>query len=45
VEPGIANLKKIINRFARRGIDNATSELQLAATAFNLMKVYRAQAV
>lgn len=45
VEPGIANLKKIINRFARRGIDNAAGELHLAATAFNLMKVYRAQAV
>ena len=43
VEPGIGNLKKIINRFTRRGIDNATSELHLAATAFNLMKVYRAQ--
>lgn len=43
VEPGIANLKKIIDRFTRRGIDNAASELHLAATAFNLMKVYRAQ--
>ena len=41
VEPGIANLKKIIDRFTRRGVDNATSELHLAATAFNLMKVHR----
>ena len=43
MEPGIANLKKIIDRFARRGIDNVASELHLAATAFNLMKVHRAQ--
>lgn len=42
VEPGIANLKKIIDRFSRRGLDNAASELHLAATAFNLMKVHRA---
>jgi hypothetical protein len=42
VEPGIANLKKIIDRFSRRGLDNAASELHLAATAFNLMKIYRA---
>ncbi len=42
VEPGIGNLKKIIDRFSRRGLDNATSELHLAATAFNLMKVHRA---
>jgi hypothetical protein len=42
VEPGIGNLKKIIDRFSRRGLDNATSELHLAATAFNLMKIYRA---
>ena len=42
VEPGIGNLKKIINRFSRRGLDNATSELHLAATAFNLMKVHKA---
>ncbi|MFE9328516.1 transposase [Nocardia sp. NPDC052278] len=44
VEPGIGNLKKIINRFSGRGMDNATSELHLAATAFNLMKIYRATA-
>jgi transposase len=42
VEPGIANLKKIIDRFSRRGLDTANSELHLAATAFNLMKVHRA---
>jgi transposase len=41
VEPGIGNLKKIINRFSRRGLHNATSELHLAATAFNLMKIHR----
>ncbi len=42
VEPGIGNLKKILDRFSRRGLDNATSELHLAATAFNLMKIHRA---
>jgi IS5 family transposase len=42
VEPGIGNLKKIIDRFSRRGLDSATSELHLAATAFNLMKIHRA---
>jgi hypothetical protein len=35
VEPGIGNLKKIIDRFSRRGLDAATSELHLAATASN----------
>jgi hypothetical protein len=45
VEPGIANLKKIIDRFSRRGLDNATNELHLAATAFNLTKIHRATAV
>jgi len=42
VEPGIGNLKKIIDRFSRRGHDAAVSELHLAATAFNLMKIHRA---
>ncbi|MFE3003058.1 transposase [Nocardia sp. NPDC059246] len=42
VEPGIGNLKKIIDRFSRRGLENAASELHLAATAFNLMKIHRA---
>jgi len=41
VEPGIGNLKKIINRFSRRGLDAVASELHLAATAFNLMKIHR----
>ena len=44
VEPGIGNLKKIIDRFSRRGCDAAASELHLAATAFNLMKIHRAAA-
>lgn len=44
VEPGIGNLKKIIDCFSRRGLENAASELHLAATAFNLMKVHRATA-
>ena len=42
VEPGIGNLKKILDRFSRRGLDNASSELHLAAAAFNLMKIYKA---
>jgi transposase len=41
-EPGIGNLKKILDRFSRRGLHNALSELHLAATAFNLMKIYNA---
>ena len=41
VEPGIGNLKKILDRFSRRGLDNALSELNLAASAFNLMKIHR----
>lgn len=42
VEPGIGNLKKIIDRFSCRGLDNATSEIHLAATAFNLRKIHQA---
>ncbi len=42
VEPGIGNLKKIIDRFSRRGLTAATSELNLAATAFNILKIHRA---
>ncbi len=42
VEPGIGNLKKILDRFSRRGLDNARSELHLAASAFNLLKIHRA---
>ncbi len=44
VEPGIGNLKKIIDRFSSRGLDNALSEIHLAATAFNLLKIHRAAA-
>jgi transposase len=44
VEPAIGNLKKILDRFSRRGLTAATSELHLAATAFNLLKIYRAAA-
>ena len=44
VEPGIGNLKKILDRFSLRGMDGALNELNLAAAAFNLMKVHRAQA-
>lgn len=44
VEPGIGNVKKIIDRFSRRGLDNATNELHLAAIAFNLKKIHRAAA-
>ena len=42
VEPGIGNLKKLIDRFSRRGLDNALSEIQLAATALNLLNIHRA---
>jgi len=42
VEPGIGNLKKILDRFSRRGLAAATSELHLAAIAFNLAKIHRA---
>ena len=41
VEPGIGNLKKILDRFSGRGMDSALSELNLAASAFNLMKIHR----
>jgi hypothetical protein len=44
VEPGIGNLKKILDRFSRRGLSSALSELNLAASAFNLMKIHRATA-
>jgi transposase len=42
VEPTIAHLKTILDRFSRRGVDAALGELHLAATAVNLMKIYRA---
>jgi hypothetical protein len=41
VEPSIGRLKTILNRFSRRGLDAALSELNLAATAFNIMKIHR----
>jgi hypothetical protein len=44
VEPGIGNLKKILDRFSRRGLAAAASELHLAATAFNLRKLHVALA-
>lgn len=44
VEPVIGNLKTILGRFSRRGRNAALGELQLAATACNLLKVYRAAA-
>ena len=43
VEPGIGNLKNI-DRYSCRGLDNATHELHLAATAFNIRKIHRATA-
>jgi transposase len=42
VEPGIGNLKKLIDRFSRRGLGAATSELHLAAASFNLLKIHHA---
>jgi transposase len=42
VEPGIGNFKKILDRFSRRGLNNADSELHLAAIACNLLKVHKA---
>ena len=42
VEPAIGNLKAMLDRFSRRGLNAALGELQLAASAFNLMKIYRA---
>lgn len=42
VEPAIGNLKKIITMFSRRGLQSATAEIDLAATAFNLLKIHRA---
>jgi hypothetical protein len=44
VEPAIGNLKKIITRFSGRGLQAATAEIDLAAAAFNLLKIHRAAA-
>lgn len=41
VEPGIGNLKKIIDRYSCRGLSAALHETHLAATAFNISKVHR----
>ncbi|WP_216638640.1 transposase [Mycobacterium colombiense] len=41
VEPAIGNLKKIRNRFSCRGLQQAASELHLAATAYNLARIHR----
>ncbi|HEX6402875.1 MAG TPA: transposase, partial [Pseudonocardiaceae bacterium] len=42
VEPGIGNLKKLLDRFSRRGLAAVTSELHFTATVFNLLKLHRA---
>lgn len=41
VEPGIGNIKKIFDTFCRRGLAAATSEIALAATVHNLLKLHR----
>lgn len=41
VEPAIGNLKKIITGLSRRGLEAANAEINLAAAAFNLLKIYR----
>jgi Transposase DDE domain len=42
VEPVIGNVKRILDRFARRGLDATASELHLAATAHNMNRIHRA---
>lgn len=44
VEPSIGTLKTILGRFSRRGLDAARSELNLAATAYNIRKIHTATA-
>ena len=44
VEPSIGTLKTILSRFSRRGLDAARSELNLAATAYNIRKIHTATA-
>lgn len=44
VEPGIGNLKKVLDRFSGHGLNSALGELNFAASAFNLMKIHRATA-
>jgi hypothetical protein len=43
-EPAIGNLKKIINSLSRRALRAATAEINVAAAAFNLLKIYRVAA-
>jgi hypothetical protein len=40
VEPVIGNIKRTLDRFSRRGITAAASELNLAALAHNLKKIH-----
>ncbi|GIJ08182.1 hypothetical protein Van01_13960 [Micromonospora andamanensis] len=42
VEPSIGTLKTILDRFSRRGIAAARSELNLAAAAYNIRKIHTA---
>ncbi len=42
VEPGIGNFTKLLDRFSRRGLAAVQGEFNLAATAFNLLKIHRA---
>jgi hypothetical protein len=42
VEPAIGNLKKIITGFSGRGLTAAAAEIDLAAAAFNLLRIHRA---
>jgi len=44
VEPTIGHLKQILDRFSRRGLTAAASELSLAASVTNLLKLHRLQA-
>lgn len=41
VEPGIGNVKKLLDKISRRGLVAATSEITLAATVHNLLKLHR----
>ena len=41
-EPGIGNLRKVLDRFSRHGLGSALGKLNLAASSVNLMKIHRA---
>ena len=41
VEPVIGNVKRILDRFARRGLEAAATELHLPALAHNLLRIHR----